>query len=58
MQHNKPIDCLIQRGDLSVKMLNTEAVWFGITYREDKPGVASALKKLHEQRQYPERLNQ
>ena len=50
-------DSLIQRGELAVEMLRTEAVWFGITYREDKTSVMEALKKLHAEQQYPERLN-
>ena len=51
------VDSLIQRSELSVKMLRTEAVWFGVTYREDKPGVMAALEQLHAQQQYPEKIN-
>lgn len=52
------VDCLIQRGELSVEMLRTEAVWFGVTYREDKPSVMAELEKLHAAKLYPEKLNQ
>ena len=52
------VDCLIQRGELSVKMLRTDAIWFGVTYREDKPSVQLELEKLHTQQQYPKKLNQ
>ena len=36
--------------------LPTDAVWFGVTYREDKPVVTEALKKLHARGAYPESL--
>ncbi len=52
------VDDLVKRGELSVDMLQTEAVWFGVTYREDKPGVMAELEKLHAKQQYPEKLNQ
>ena len=51
------VDCLIQRGELVVEMLRTEAVWFGVTYREDKPSVMAELEKLHAAMMYPEKLN-
>ena len=37
-------------------MLRSEASWFGITYREDRDGVCSELKKLAERGEYPEKL--
>lgn len=52
------VDDLVKRGELSVDMLRTEAVWFGVTYREDKPSVMAELEKLHAKQQYPEKLNQ
>jgi dTDP-glucose pyrophosphorylase len=52
------VDDLVKRGELSVEMLRTEAVWFGVTYREDKPSVMAELEKLHAAQQYPEKLNQ
>lgn len=33
---------------LRVNALNTDSKWFGVTYQEDKPRVAAALKALHE----------
>ncbi len=50
------IDMLMHREDLPVKVLRTHAKWFGVTYREDKPLVQEALRKLHEAGEYPERL--
>ena len=37
-------------------MLSTDAVWFGVTYQEDKPYVQGELKKMHESGIYPEKL--
>ena len=37
-----------------VEVLNTSAVWQGITYREDKEKVVSEIKKLVDAREYPE----
>ena len=47
------IDKLIGEGKLSVSVLQTDAVWFGVTYREDRPVVEEALKKLHDTGVYP-----
>ena len=41
---------------LTVEVLSTHAVWFGVTYREDKAFVAGELKKLHDSGAYPEKL--
>jgi hypothetical protein len=50
------IDDLISTGVLSVPVLSTDAVWFGITYREDKAIVSDALKHLHDIGNYPPSL--
>lgn len=50
------IDKMITANNLSVHVLSTDAVWFGVTYIEDKPTVAAALSKKHENGEYPERL--
>ncbi len=50
------IDSLMHSDGLTVDVLSTDASWFGITYREDKPLVMAALKKLHDEGQYPESL--
>ena len=47
------VDQLIQSGDLSVTVLPTPAIWFGVTYKEDRPHVVSALADLHAQGVYP-----
>ena len=41
---------------LQVEVLSTKAVWFGVTYKEDKDYVARELKKLHENGSYPPAL--
>ena len=43
----------ISLGDASVKVLKTDAVWQGVTYREDKDKVVSELKKLVDSGVYP-----
>ncbi len=50
------VDTLISDGKLRVDVLSTDAVWFGVTYREDRDYVASELKKLHESGIYPEKI--
>ena len=47
------VDTLMKKEALPVKVLTTEAVWFGVTYQEDKPTVAQELKKLHDSGFYP-----
>lgn len=51
------IDSLMHSDGLTVDVLSTDAVWFGVTYREDKPFVAGELKKLHDAGAYPETLD-
>ena len=50
------VDQLMHEKGLSVEVLSTKAIWFGVTYREDKDYVAGELKKLHENGSYPEKL--
>lgn len=51
------VDTLMHSGELTVPMLNTDAVWFGVTYKEDKPTVQQELRKLHESGVYPASLH-
>ena len=50
------VDTLIKQSALDVFVLSTNAVWFGVTYAQDKAAVALALKGKHESGEYPERL--
>jgi hypothetical protein len=50
------VDKLITEGKLDISVLDTDAVWFGVTYKEDRPIVEAELKKLHESGAYPPSL--
>ena len=50
------VDRLIHSGEMSVEVLRTDAAWFGVTYQEDRPLVQQALRKLHLEGVYPDRL--
>ena len=50
------VDRLLKAGETSVEVLETRAVWFGVTYQEDKPLVQAALRRLHAEGVYPEKL--
>ena len=50
------VDELVHEGKASLKVLETSSVWFGVTYKEDKPGVVAALKKLVDAGEYKEGL--
>ncbi len=42
------VDRLLKRGRVSVEVLDTDSVWFGVTYQQDRPLVQEALRKLHD----------
>ena len=46
------IDELIQKGEATVKVLETTDRWFGVTYHEDHPFVVESFRKLVEQGVY------
>ncbi len=50
------VSALIARGEATVRVLPTEDAWFGVTYREDKPHVQSALAGLVAAGEYPAEL--
>jgi dTDP-glucose pyrophosphorylase len=50
------VDRLIAEGRASVKVMESEDRWYGVTYREDKAPVASAMRALKESGLYPEKL--
>ncbi len=47
---------LIDEGKARVKVLRSEDKWYGVTYREDKPTVVSALAEKTTSGLYPDRL--
>ena len=50
------VDNLIRKGEMDVAVLHSDAKWFGMTYQEDKPIVAAALRELHDAGEYPKTL--
>jgi NDP-sugar pyrophosphorylase family protein len=50
------IDALVKRGAATVRALPCDAKWHGVTYREDKKGVAAALQGLKHAGAYPHAL--
>lgn len=50
------VDDLMQQKQLRVQLLSTDAVWFGITYKEDKASVQADIRALHERGIYPPTL--
>ena len=47
------IDRLVHSDGLTVEVLKTDAVWFGVTYLADKEYVEAQLRTLHAQGVYP-----
>lgn len=47
------VSSLIDNGKADVKVLSSTAKWYGVTYKEDKDYVVSALKKFREEGIYP-----
>lgn len=46
-------DALIKSGQATVKVLDTDSKWFGVTYAEDRPGVVAKFAELHATGEYP-----
>jgi NDP-sugar pyrophosphorylase family protein len=49
-------DRFIQSGKGSIRVIPTSAQWFGVTYKEDAPGVREALGLQVARGEYPEKL--
>ncbi|MCR5553261.1 MAG: nucleotidyltransferase [bacterium] len=50
------VENLVKTNQASVKIVNTSAVWYGVTYKEDKENVVSSIKNLVKNGVYPEGL--
>lgn len=50
------VDQMMHGEGLSVDVLSTDSVWFGVTYQEDKPLVQAELLKMHQDGLYPQKL--
>ncbi|MBO4219383.1 MAG: nucleotidyltransferase [Clostridia bacterium] len=47
---------MISREECDVRLLTTDAKWYGVTYHEDKQFVVDEIRKLIEKGEYPENL--
>lgn len=50
------VNDMLQKKEVSVKILETQDKWFGVTYKEDKEAVQNAFKDLIQKGVYPENL--
>ena len=50
------VDALVTAGKARVKVLATDAQWYGVTYQDDKPRVQQAIAQLVADGLYPEDL--
>lgn len=50
------VEQLLEEGKADVKVLNTPDKWYGVTYKEDKPAVEAAVRRMKAEGLYPERL--
>ncbi|MDD5678617.1 MAG: sugar phosphate nucleotidyltransferase [Kiritimatiellae bacterium] len=49
-------DELIRERKITMRVLATPEKWFGVTYKEDKPFVAAGIRRLIEEKVYPQKL--
>ncbi|MBR6444533.1 MAG: nucleotidyltransferase, partial [Firmicutes bacterium] len=49
-------DILIKEGKATVKVLSSKDKWYGVTYKEDRDDVVSALQSMKDKGLYPEKL--
>lgn len=50
------VDRLLREGKAEVKVLKSRDRWYGITYKEDKESVVSALQSMKDKGEYPDKL--
>lgn len=50
------VDDLVQEKKATVQVLTTKDKWYGVTYKEDKPVVVQAIRRLKEEGVYPQKL--
>lgn len=50
------IASLVAAGQAEVEILPTHSRWFGVTYREDRPGVVKAIEELIRNGTYPPKI--
>ena len=44
---------MVVNKQVALKVLTSEAQWFGVTYQADKPDVLAALETMHNNKVYP-----
>ena len=47
------IDCMIRNGSGKTSLLSTPSRWFGVTFKEDRPGVVAKFQELADKGVYP-----
>ena len=50
------VEELLKENKATVEVLNTPDKWYGVTYREDKPMVMEAVRRMKAAGAYPEKL--
>ena len=50
------VDVIVKSGEGACEVLSTPSRWFGVTYKEDRPGVVAKFAQLVEQGIYPSPL--
>ncbi len=50
------VDKVVKSGQAEVKVIPTAEQWFGVTYKEDAPGVQASIDKLVADGEYPAKL--
>lgn len=50
------VNLLIESKTIEVKVLESNARWFGVTYQADRPHVKAMISSLYEQGEYPEKM--
>lgn len=50
------VDKVVKSGEVNVSVIPTSAQWFGVTYKEDAPGVQASIDKLVADKEYPASL--
>jgi hypothetical protein len=51
-----PVNALVSTGRERLKVLRSDASWFGVTYREDRPRVVESIRALVDKGEYPAKL--
>lgn len=50
------VNKLINDGTATLHVLRSAAQWYGVTYKEDKPGIVRSIREMIDAGKYPERL--